>query len=107
MRIRTKNITTKNDFLYLLILVFVFGRKQVRSCLLYTSMDVTNEDVYCDKTRLNQVLLNLLSNAVKFTPAGGTVSVRLKQLPGTAKGSALYEMCIRDSNYGMYLICLD
>ena len=42
------------------------------------AMDVTNEDVYCDKTRLNQVLLNLLSNAVKFTPAGGTVSVRLK-----------------------------
>ncbi len=34
------------------------------------AMDVTNEDVYCDKTRLNQVLLNLLSNAVKFTPAG-------------------------------------
>ena len=33
MRIRTKNITTKNDFLYLLILVFVFGRKQVRSAL--------------------------------------------------------------------------
>ena len=32
------------------------------------AMDVTNEDVYCDKTRLNQVLLNLLSNAVKFTP---------------------------------------
>ena len=25
------------------------------------AMDVTDEDVYCDKTRLNQVLLNLLS----------------------------------------------
>ena len=54
-------------------------------------MDVTNEDIYCDKTRLNQVLLNLLSNAVKFTP-GGTVSVRLKQCPGTQSGSALYEI---------------
>ena len=43
------------------------------------AVDVANEDVYCDKTRLNQVLLNLLSNAIKFTPAGGTVSVRLKQ----------------------------
>ena len=37
------------------------------------AMDVTDEDVYCDKTRLNQVLLNLLSNAIKFTPAGGDV----------------------------------
>lgn len=65
------------------------------------AMDVTNEDVYCDKTRLNQVLLNLLSNAVKFTPAGGTVSVRLKQLPGTAKGSELYEIRVKDSGIGM------
>ena len=51
------------------------------------AMDITDEDVYCDKTRLNQVLLNLLSNAIKFTPAGGTVSVRLKQFPGAKKGS--------------------
>ena len=65
------------------------------------AMDVTNEDVYCDKTRLNQVLLNLLSNAVKFTPAGGTVSVRLKQFPGTVKGSEMYEIRVKDNGIGM------
>ena len=65
------------------------------------AMDVTNEDVYCDKTRLNQVLLNLLSNAVKFTPAGGTISVRLKQFPGTVKDSGLYEIRVKDNGIGM------
>ena len=65
------------------------------------AMDVTDEDVYCDKTRLNQVLLNLLSNAIKFTPAGGTVSVRLKQFPGTKKGSGLYEIRVKDRGIGM------
>ena len=65
------------------------------------AMEVTNEDVYCDKTRLNQVLLNLLSNAVKFTPAGGTVSVRLKQFPGTVKGIELYEIRVKDNGIGM------
>ena len=65
------------------------------------AMDVTNENVYCDKTRLNQVLLNLLSNAVKFTPAGGTVSVRLKQFPGTVKGSGRYEIRVKDNGIGM------
>ena len=65
------------------------------------AMDVTNEDVYCDRTRLNQVLLNLLSNAVKFTPAGGTVSVRLKQFPGKVKGSGLYEIRVKDNGIGM------
>ena len=64
----------------------ISGQIHAKQLELYMdAMDVTNEDVYCDKTRLNQVLLNLLSNAVKFTPAGGTVSVRLKQFPGDSK----------------------
>ena len=55
----------------------ISGQIHAKQLELYMDvMDVTNEDVYCDKTRLNQVLLNLLSNAIKFTPAGGTVSVR-------------------------------
>ena len=64
-------------------------------------MDVTDEDVYCDKTRLNQVLLNLLSNAIKFTPAGGTVSVRVAQLPNAPEGSGLYEIRVKDTGIGM------
>ena len=74
---------------------------QIHAKQLELYMDVTNEDVYCDKTRLNQVLLNLLSNAVKFTPAGGTVSVRLKQYPKAVKGSKLYEIRVKDTGIGM------
>ena len=70
----------------------ISGQIHAKQLELYMdAMDVTNEDVYCDKTALNQVLLNLLSNAVKFTPAGGTVSVRLRQFRETKKGSELYE----------------
>ena len=80
----------------------ISGQIHAKQLELYLdAMDVTNEDVYCDKTRLNQVLLNLLSNAVKFTPAGGTVSVRLKQFPGIAKGSELYEIRVKDNGIGM------
>ena len=80
----------------------ISGQIHAKQLELYMdAMDVTNEDVYCDKTRLNQVLLNLLSNAVKFTPAGGTVSVRLKQYPGTVKGSELYEIRVKDNGIGM------
>ena len=80
----------------------ISGQIHAKQLELYMdAMDVTNEDVYCDKTRLNQVLLNLLSNAVKFTPAGGTVSVRLKQFPGAVKGSRLYEIRVKDNGIGM------
>ena len=65
------------------------------------AMDVTDEDVYCDKTRLNQVLLNLLSNAIKFTPAGGTVSVRVRQLAGAVRGCGQYEFRVKDNGIGM------
>ena len=64
-------------------------------------MDVTDEDVYCDKTRLNQILLNLLSNAIKFTPAGGTVSVRVRQLTGKVRGCGQYEFRVKDNGIGM------
>ncbi|MDD5954967.1 MAG: response regulator, partial [Firmicutes bacterium] len=64
-------------------------------------MNVTNEDVFCDKTRLNQVLLNLMSNAIKFTPAGGTVSVQITQLPGAPSGHGCYEIRVKDTGIGM------
>ena len=64
-------------------------------------MDVTDEDVYCDKTRLNQVLLNLLSNAIKFTPPGGAVSVRVSQLPNAPEGRGRYEIRVKDTGIGM------
>lgn len=63
--------------------------------------DVTDEDVYCDKTRLNQVLLNLLSNAIKFTLPGGTVSVRVEQLHNDSEGKGLYEIRVKDNGIGM------
>ncbi len=80
----------------------VSGQIHAKQLELYMdAMDVTDEDVCCDKTRLNQILLNLLSNAIKFTPAGGTVSVRVRQLAGQARGCGQYEFRIKDNGIGM------
>lgn len=64
-------------------------------------IDVVDEYVYCDKTRINQVLLNLLSNAIKFTQPGGAVSVRVSQLPNAPEGKGLYEIRVKDTGIGM------
>ena len=63
--------------------------------------EVSDENVSCDKTRLNQILLNILSNAVKFTPEGGTISLELRQLPGNQKGQGIYEFRVRDNGIGI------
>ncbi|MGN0692957.1 MAG: ATP-binding protein, partial [Oscillospiraceae bacterium] len=65
------------------------------------TLDVVNEDVICDKLRLNQILLNILSNAIKFTKSGGMVSMRIIQTADAPKGYAGYEFRIKDNGIGM------
>ena len=84
------------------IKTIVSGQIYAKQLELYMdALDVADEDVYCDRTRMGQILLNLLSNAIKFTPAGGTVSVRVRQLAGTVRDCAQYEFCVRDNGIGM------
>ena len=68
---------------------------------LIDAVDVDNEDILCDKLRLNQVLLNLLSNAVKYTKNGGQSIVRIIQKPGFSNGYATYEFHVKDNGIGM------
>ena len=65
------------------------------------TIDVTDEDIYCDKLHLNQVLLNLLGNAIKFTPAGGSVSLTISQKMGAPNGYGRYEIRVKDTGIGM------
>ena len=51
--------------------------------------------LWCDGTRLKQMLLNLLSNAVKFTPAGGKIEIDTAH---TAEGLAII---VRDTGIGI------
>ncbi|MDD5863787.1 MAG: response regulator [Firmicutes bacterium] len=65
------------------------------------TVDIVNEDVICDRLRLNQILLNLLSNAIKFTNPGGMVSLRITQSRNAPKGFAEYAFRVRDNGIGM------
>ena len=65
------------------------------------AVDVRDEEIYCDKLRLNQVLLNLVGNSVKYTGAGGSVSIRITEKAGAPEGYANFEFCIKDTGIGM------
>ncbi len=69
--------------------------------LFIDTVDVTDEEICCDKLRLNQILLNLSSNAIKFTPAGGTVAIRVTQKPSRSPRRGLYEFRVSDTGIGM------
>lgn len=63
--------------------------------------DVIDENIYCDKTRLTQVLLNLLSFSMKSTQAGGSISVRVSQKTEFPEGKGVYEIRVKDMGTGM------
>ena len=65
------------------------------------AIDVQNERIYCDRLRLNQVLLNLLNNAIKYTTAGGIISIKVTEKPGAKEGYANYEFQVKDTGIGM------
>lgn len=66
-----------------------------------TDIDITNKHVFCDKLRLNQVLINLLGNAVKFTPLGGRISLEIKQEAMGVDGYGVYLFRVKDTGMGM------
>ena len=62
---------------------------------------VTNENIICDKLRLDQVLLNLVSYAIKNTPDGGKLSINIAQGAVKKDGTSPFLFRIKDDGYGM------
>ena len=65
--------------------------------------NLRDRHVFCDKTRLNQVMFNLLANAVKFTSEGGSIWLTMSQLEPTCEveDRAIYEIRVKDTGIGM------
>lgn len=63
--------------------------------------DVKTDYIYCDRLRLNRILLNGISNAIKFTPEGGKVEVEVIQLPDSIDGFSTFTFSVKDTGIGM------
>lgn len=57
--------------------------------------DIADLEIEGDPLWLNQVATNLINNGIKYTPAGGSVSVSLREQDGQA------EICVRDTGVGI------
>ena len=80
----------------------IIGQVEAKQQELFMDVvSVTNENIICDKLRLNQILLNLLSNAIKYTQAGGKIFVKILQNDGAPEGYGNYEIRVKDNGMGM------
>ena len=62
---------------------------------------IRNENIYCDRLHLNQILLNLISNAIKYTPEGGRVMVSVTQGESKGPDADTYIFKVKDNGIGM------
>ncbi len=81
--------------------LFVTQMSEKRIEFVVDSKEIRDSYVYCDKNRLNRILLNLVSNAYKFTPEGGTVKVIAKEMHSVGDDKNIYEIRVSDSGIGM------
>lgn len=80
----------------------ILGNISAKQLDLYVdTQDIQHEDIVTDKLRLNQILLNIVGNAVKFTPAGGTINIRVTEKPCPRSGYATYVINVKDNGIGM------
>lgn len=80
-------------------LILPMAKEQEQSFIINT--DIVNNYVYCDKLRLNQVLINLLGNAVKFTPRGGEITLDIYQEKEAPRGYGVYIFKVKDTGIGI------
>lgn len=73
-------------------------KKQLK---LRTHIDVSQRYVFVDLTKLEQIFLNILSNAVKYTPEGGSIHLKVRQLPCEDESRVCYQTVILDTGIGM------
>lgn len=59
-----------------------------------------HQRIYCDRLRLNQVLLNIVSNAVKYTEPGGQVTLTVNEHQSDP-GRVEYKFIVKDTGIGM------
>ena len=77
------------------------GEADKKGIQLAMEYNVEHEHVICDETKNKEIFLNLLSNAIKYTPSGGKVTIRIKELPCAREGYMRLQNEVIDTGIGM------
>lgn len=80
----------------------VFREEIDRKNLKYhREIHVEHPYIWCDSTKVQEIFFNLISNAVKYTPEGGSITMRLNEIPSDREGYALFKTEIEDTGIGI------
>ena len=95
-----ENVERMGDILEEVAGVFASDAKE-KNIQIKSEMHVTHKSVVCDGTKVREIMLNLVSNALKYTSAGGTVTIKVQELPGDKDGYIKIKTEVADTGIGM------
>ena len=65
------------------------------------SCDIHTKYIYADVAKVDEVLLNLLKHAYAYTPSGGRIAFKVRELPSEKDGYTYMQTTIVDTGIGM------
>ena len=57
--------------------------------------------VFCDRTKVREILLNIVNNSIKYTPEGGNITVDISEVHHSEEGHTFFKIVIADTGIGM------
>ena len=57
--------------------------------------------VFCDRTKVKEILLNIVNNSIKYTPEGGNITVDISEVHHSEEGHTFFKIVIADTGIGM------
>ena len=80
----------------------VFESSLTKKSLEYQcSLNVVHDQILCDKTKMEEIILNVVSNSIKYTNPHGKITVFIDELDSEDEKNANYKVVVEDNGIGM------
>ena len=80
----------------------VFEPEVYKKGLTYSyTKDIEHEYVMCDETKVREIFINIIGNSLKYTPAGGKITIDIREIPFDRENYIAYKIVVEDTGIGM------
>ena len=80
----------------------IFEPEVCKKGLTYSyTKDIEHEYVMGDETKVREIFINIIGNSLKYTPAGGKITIDIREIPFDRENYIAYKIVVEDTGIGM------
>lgn len=65
------------------------------------NIHIKHDDILCDKTKIEEIVLNIVGNSMKYTQQYGNITLSIEERSSEKEGTACYSIIVEDNGIGM------